>query len=88
MAHMRASIGVLGSFQHVVGSFEIAACKPDPRSYQAVLARAGVQPADAIHIDDRPEMIEGAQRAGLKAIRFESASQLERSLSELGLLDG
>ncbi len=88
MGYMKAKISVLSRFGDVVGSYEIGACKPDPRSYQIVLERSGVAPEQAVYVDDRPEMVEGARGVGLCAIRFEQASQLERDLRGVGLLDG
>jgi putative hydrolase of the HAD superfamily len=36
-------------------------------------------------VDDRPLNVEGARRAGMRAIRFENAGQLRRDLAASGV---
>ncbi len=85
--HMKAKVSVLAGFDDIIGSFAVGMVKPDPEIYKLALKRAGVAAEAAVYVDDRPEMIEGGKGVGLHAIRFESASQLERELRAVGLLD-
>lgn len=67
-------------------SFEFGACKPDPRVFLRLLDRLGVDPREALFIDDTASYIEGATKAGLLTHHFQSASQLRAALEEYGLL--
>lgn len=43
--------------------------KPDPRIFERALERMEAEPAQALHIGDRPDMdLEGARRAGVDAV--------------------
>lgn len=57
--------------------------KPEPEIYHCLLSRFGLQPAECIFTDDKPENIEGAKRVGMQGIVFENAQQFERDLSLL-----
>ena len=87
MRYMKAIVPVLSKFDHLVGSYEVGACKPNPSVYRAVIERSGVEPAEAVYFDDRLEMVEGGRCVGLRAIRFEHARKLEQDLRDVGLLD-
>jgi 2-haloalkanoic acid dehalogenase type II len=64
-----ARIGLAGYFEHSLGAREAGAAKPDPRIFQALLARAGLSPAEVLYVGDEPVAdIEGARAAGLPAI--------------------
>jgi putative hydrolase of the HAD superfamily len=53
----------------LVISAEAGARKPDPRIFRAALERAGVAPAEALHVGDlADEDVEGARAAGLRAV--------------------
>jgi putative hydrolase of the HAD superfamily len=86
LAHLRASLPSMSLLHDWVASCEVGLRKPDPAIYRLALERAGVEPQQAIYIDDRPELVEAGQRAGLSAIRFEHSRQLEQALRALGLV--
>jgi len=67
-------------------SFRLGLRKPGAAIYEAALRRARVRPREALFIDDMLENVEGARRAGMRALRFEGAKKLERELRKLGLL--
>ncbi len=67
----------------IVASCELGARKPDPRVYQRLLARHGVEPANAVFIDDSAANVAGADAAGLRAIHFRSLDQLRQALTPL-----
>jgi 2-haloacid dehalogenase len=59
--------------------------KPDPRIFQVLLGRHGLDPSRTAFIDDSPANVKAARAAGLLAVRFVSADQLRGELLALGL---
>jgi putative hydrolase of the HAD superfamily len=70
----------------VVYSHEEGVAKPDPRIYATTCARLGIAPADALFLDDVPAYVEGADAAGLHAVRYRDAAQAIAAVE--GWLDG
>ena len=58
-------------------SCEVGASKPSPAIYRAALASLGVDPAEALYIDDIEEFVGTARKLGMDAIRFETRDLLE-----------
>ena len=85
LAHLKSSIPTLSLFESVIASCEVGFYKPERQMYTFALEQAGVQPHEAIYIDDRPELVEAGRSLGLMGIRFESGQQLEHDLRQLGL---
>ncbi|MGC1463167.1 MAG: HAD-IA family hydrolase [Terracidiphilus sp.] len=80
------TFGLFQSFKVALSSCYLGLRKPDPAIYQAALDILG-RPADRIlFIDDRPENVDGAVKAGMKAIRFEGEDRLRKQLASLGVL--
>ncbi|MBM2809643.1 MAG: HAD-superfamily hydrolase, subfamily variant 3 [Chloroflexi bacterium] len=70
--------GLLDHFDHVLFSSETGLWKPDRRVFDASLAHLGVAPERAVFIGDRlVEDVQGAQRAGLRAIFLEGTQDYE-----------
>jgi HAD superfamily hydrolase (TIGR01509 family) len=66
-------------------SAEEGLAKPDPRLYHIALQRLGVQPGEAIFVDDTPENVEGARAVGMVGIQFKDPAQaMTDVLSYLG----
>jgi len=86
LQHIKANISSLGFFEDWIASCDIGYRKPEPQIYHTALQKAGVEPYQAIYVDDRPEMVEGGRSVGLMAIRFESAVQLIDELENLGIV--
>lgn len=74
---------VLDHFDSVTLSAEEGVMKPDPRIFEIALGRAGVQPGEAVFVDDFGANVEGARRVGMQAIHFQSTDQVLRELAEL-----
>jgi 2-haloacid dehalogenase len=70
----------------VVSAFEGVA-KPDPKVFELLLDRFGLNAATTLFIDDSPKNVEAARGVGMKAIRFESPARLRECLEHAGLLD-
>jgi glucose-1-phosphatase len=79
---------LLGHFHGHVLSYEVGAMKPDPRIYEAAIARAGCPAQECLFIDDLQTNVDGARRAGMDAIHFQSAGQLSSELSLRGIGNG
>lgn len=60
--------------------------KPALESYASAVAHLGRPASELILVDDRMPNVEGARAAGLQAIHFQDAAQLERELRQSGLV--
>jgi epoxide hydrolase-like predicted phosphatase len=74
------------AFDVIVISAEVGLVKPHAPIYRLALEKLGVEPEEAVFIDDFSENIEGARLAGLNAIQFRDAGQARAELEKL--LDG
>ncbi len=70
-------------FEAVFCSGDEGVAKPDSEAYRITLARLGVDPSEAVFVDDAPENVDAAANIGLKAILFTNGPALETKLSEL-----
>jgi 2-haloacid dehalogenase len=70
----------------VVSGFEGVA-KPDPRVFELLLERFGLNAASTLFIDDSPKNVAAARSVGMQAIQFESPAVLRKRLETAGLLD-
>jgi 2-haloacid dehalogenase len=59
--------------------------KPDPRIFEILLARYGLEPAATVFIDDIAANVDAAAKLGVVAIRFTTTAQLRRELRALRL---
>jgi putative hydrolase of the HAD superfamily len=58
-------------FDELVLSCEHKLLKPEAEIYELALGAAGARPAETLFVDDNPDNVEGALRAGLSSFRFE-----------------
>jgi beta-phosphoglucomutase-like phosphatase (HAD superfamily) len=85
-----ASAGLHG-FDAIVTGEDVTAAKPAPDAYLEACARLGVDPADAVGVEDSPVGIASAKAAGLYVIgvpsireqRLDEADLVVVSLDEL-----
>lgn len=72
------------AFDHMVISAEVGMMKPDAGIYRLALEQAGVNPDEAVFVDDFAENIKGAQAVGMHTIHFrdpdETLTNLRRML--------
>ena len=72
LSNGNADLGLCGVAAYFTGHLSaraVGAAKPDPRIFTALAARAGVEPAEILHVGDDPLAdVEGARRAGMQAI--------------------
>ena len=70
-------------FDIVYGSGDEGCAKPDPAAYQATLDRLGVEPSEAVFIDDTAGHVAAARALGIQGIVFDQGRQLSRELARL-----
>jgi HAD superfamily hydrolase (TIGR01509 family) len=76
-----------GLFDELIISAEVGMVKPDPRIFHLAVKRLGVQPGEAIFIDDILGNVEAARSEGLDAIQFTNNEQTLAALSNLLIVD-
>ena len=77
---------VLQLFDHLILSYELGRCKPDPEFFRSGLKRLAIPNNACVFIDDREENVEAAQALGIAGIQFVSTKQLETDLKDMGIL--
>lgn len=80
-------IGLFKKVKHdrVFASCYLKMSKPYPKIYRYTLKAMKMRPEEALFIDDRIENVKGAQRVGIKAIRFRNHVQLAADLRKAGV---
>ncbi len=76
---------ILRHFDAYVLSYEVGAMKPSPLIYREAVKQADCAPGECFFTDDISDYVEGARRAGIDAVRFESHKQIERELRARGV---
>ena len=84
LKHVRKNFEWLNNFDHQIFSAEVRLIKPDLAIYQHCLQRLGVQPPEALFVDDRERNVQAARAVGITGIRFQSVEQLRGELEALG----
>jgi putative hydrolase of the HAD superfamily len=64
---LRATPGFLDHFDHVTFSYELRTVKPHPEIYVDAIHGLGIEPSQALFLDDRADNVAGAQAVGLQA---------------------
>jgi putative hydrolase of the HAD superfamily len=82
--HVRKNFAWISHFDHHIFSGEVRSVKPEREIYQYCINALGVQPSEALFIDDRDVNLEQARAAGIRGIRFRSVEQLHQDLQALG----
>lgn len=84
-AHLRRTGEWQGNFDALVFSGDAGMAKPQPEIYHLCLRALGVQPHEALFIDDREANVEGAVAIGMHGVRFHSVEQLVSDVQPFGL---
>ena len=69
----------------MIESSKVGARKPEPRFYQLALERLGIQPHEAVYLDDLGINLKPARALGMKTIRVDTP---EQALAELEAVVG
>jgi 2-haloacid dehalogenase/putative hydrolase of the HAD superfamily len=73
-------------FRDAIVSAEERVIKPEPRIYEIVLERTGLEPADLLFVDDSAANIAAAQALGFHTHHFTDPAALRPAVERLGLL--
>jgi len=73
--------GIMERFAHVIESSKAGVRKPDPRIYQMMCEKLGVEPAECIYLDDLGINCKPASQLGMHAIKVTSGEQALADLS-------
>lgn len=82
---VRDNYPLLRHFHEYVLSYEVGAMKPSPLIYAAAIAQAHCAPEECFFTDDIAEYVAGARQAGIDAVQFQSAAQIQTELLERGV---
>jgi 2-haloacid dehalogenase len=82
----RRRFDFLGWFRGILISGECGVIKPDPRIYELLIERFGLDPHRAVYIDDVEANIDAARPFGIHGIHFTGPAALRDELVALGLL--
>jgi 2-haloacid dehalogenase len=82
----RERFAFMSWFEGIVISGDVRVNKPDPRIFEHLAERFGIEPAEAVFIDDVPANVEAARHLGYRAVTFTDAAALRRELVALELL--
>ena len=82
--HYQAHLGAgdYDVFDHTYASNLMGVAKPAPEFWLRILAAEGVEPGEAVFVDDVPENVAGAASVGLHAVLFESQEQVRAAVEE------
>ena len=71
-------LGMAGEFDALCGAHDVERGKPHPDLFLLAARRVGADPASCIVFEDAPLGIEGARRAGMRAVGVTSGESAER----------
>jgi len=87
LSNVRAAIEdkwhMADAFDAIIISAEIGVMKPDPHIFHFALQSLGVQPAEAVFVDDFAHNVEGARAVGMHAIQFHTPEQVRKDLEAI-----
>lgn len=70
-------------FDDVTISYKTGAAKPNPSIYFASLNKLGIEPSEAVFIDDIEDYCSAARKLGMQAIHYQGYALLEQKLGQL-----
>jgi len=70
-------------FDCITLSYKTGFIKPDPRAYQIAAENLALQPEECVLVDDSPDKVAGARRAGMQAIHYRDFKQFKTDLKAL-----
>lgn len=73
--------GIMARFAHVIESSKAGVRKPDPRIYEMMCEKLGVEPAECVYLDDLGINCKPAAALGMHAIKVTSGEQALADLS-------
>jgi 2-haloacid dehalogenase len=82
----RARYDLFDRFHHIVISGEEGVAKPEPEIYRLLCERAGIEPREAVLLDDSVPNVAGAHAVGMAAFHFTDVAGARRDLASIGVL--
>jgi putative hydrolase of the HAD superfamily len=73
----------LSVFDATALSYEMGFLKPDPRAYETIAERLGVEPEACVMIDDQERYVIAARDVGMQAVWYRDFEQMQRDLEKL-----
>jgi HAD superfamily hydrolase (TIGR01509 family) len=83
--HLYKTFPPIARFRDVIVSGDEGVVKPDPAIYAITRARIGLDPAEVIFLDDRPDNVSAARAAGFQAELFTGEPAARAALRARGL---
>ncbi len=74
------TLGLGNAVDWIIISAEVGCAKPQERIYRIALDKLGVQPEEAIFLDDMPENVQAAKAIGMMGLQFVSTKQAIREI--------
>ncbi len=74
---------VVGYFDVIIESARVGCRKPDPRFYLAACARLGIEPGDAVFLDDLGVNLKPARAMGMRTIKVGDPADALRQLETI-----
>jgi epoxide hydrolase-like predicted phosphatase len=75
--------GMSDAFDSIIISAEVGVMKPEARIFHIALQSMGVQPGEAVFVDDFAHNVEGARAVGMHAIQFSNPEQVRQELEAI-----
>jgi FMN phosphatase YigB (HAD superfamily) len=82
---VRENYPLLRHFDDYILSYQVGAMKPSPRIYEEAISRAQCAASECFFTDDIAEYVAAARQAGMDAVQFQSAAQIQSELTERGV---
>ncbi|NOZ57935.1 MAG: HAD family phosphatase [Calditrichaeota bacterium] len=68
--HIDRTFGIGRLFDELVLSYEVGAIKPDRKMFEVALEKAGVEPPEALYVDDLEENVRAAAEVGMHTLLY------------------
>jgi len=72
-----------GHFDEILISSEEKMIKPDPKFFNKMFGLLGVEPSEAVFLDDKQSNVDGALKLGMKALLFTTNDQFAKDLVDI-----
>jgi len=70
-------------FDAFVSSCEVGMRKPDPGIFKLAMGVAQVSPEECVYFDDRPMLVQAAQKQGIKSFHHQDFETTKKILTDL-----
>ena len=75
--------GQVGLFDAISLSYQTGFIKPDPKAYETILDKLGINASEAVLIDDQVRYCEGGRAIGMQVIQYQSFAQMKSELEKI-----